>query len=227
MNLSTPLDGLLFDFDGLILDTETPIFQAWGDKFREYGQELIIEEWAEILGKSGKEIGPIESFLETIGDVIKQEEIFREVSQKELALVKQQKPLPGAVELIKKAKADGIKLGIVSSSDREWVHTHLNRLDLLEYFDHTSCSDDVVDAKPDPALYRLGLEKMGSYPEKVLVLEDSPNGVLAAKRAGLYCIAVPNKITSQLPFFENGGTPDRVLDSLRDFPWDEYMKVYR
>ncbi len=227
MTLTTPLDGLLFDFDGLILDTETPIFQAWGDKFREYGQELIIEEWAEILGKSGKDDGPIDSFLETIGDVIKQQEIYREVSQKELDLVKQQKPLPGAVELIKKAKGDGIKLGIVSSSDREWVHSHLRRLDLLEYFDHTSCSDDVVDAKPDPALYHLGLEKMGSSPEKVLVFEDSPNGVLAAKRAGLYCIAVPNKITRQLPFFENGGNPDRVLDSLRDFPWDEYMKAYQ
>lgn len=225
MTLSTPLDGLLFDFDGLILDTETPIFQAWGDKFREYGQELKIEDWAEILGKSGKDIGPIESFLETIGDVKKKQEIFQEVSQKELDLVKQQKPLPGAVELIKKAKGDGIKLGIVSSSDRKWVHSHLRRLDILQYFDHTSCSDDVVDAKPDPALYRLGLEKMGSSPEEVLVFEDSPNGVLAAKRAGLYCIAVPNKITRQLPFFENGGNPDRVLDSLRDFPWDEYMKA--
>lgn len=227
MTLTAPLDGLLFDFDGLILDTETPIFQAWGDKFREFGQELIIEEWAEILGKSGRDDGPIKSFLKTIGDAKKQQEIFREVSKIELDLVKQQKPLPGAVELIKKAKGDGIKLGIVSSSDREWVHTHLRRLDLLEYFDHTSCSDDVVDAKPDPALYHLGLEKMESSPEKVLVLEDSPNGVLAAKRAGLYCIAVPNKITSQLPFFENGGAPDRVLDSLRDFPWDEYMKANR
>jgi HAD superfamily hydrolase (TIGR01509 family) len=225
MTLSTPLDGILFDFDGLILDTETPVFQAWGEKFQEYGQELKIEEWAEILGKSGKVVGPVESFLETIGDTIKQQEISREVSKKELTLVKKQDPLPGAVELIMKANEEGVKLGIVSSSDRDWVHSHLHRLELFDYFDHTSCSDDVVEAKPDPALYHLGLEKMGSSPDKVLVLEDSPNGVLAAKRAGLYCIAVPNKITSQLPFFENGGTPDRVLDSLREFPWDEYMKA--
>ena len=227
MILTTPLEGLLFDFDGLILDTETPIFQVWGEKFREYNQELKIEDWAEILGKSGKELGPIERFLHTIGDENKQQKIYQEVSKKEQYLLKKQKPLPGAVELIKKAKGAGIKLGIVSSSDREWVHSHLQRLDLLEYFDHTSCLEDVIEAKPDPALYRLGLDKMGSSPEKVLVLEDSPNGVLAAKRAGLYCIAVPNTITSQLPFYENGGTPDRVLDSLEDFPWDEYMKVYR
>ena len=225
MTLSTPLEGILFDFDGLILDTESPVFQAWSDKFNEYGQELKIEEWGEILGKSPNEVGPIESFLETIGDKNKQQEIAREVSRKELNLVKKQEPLPGAAELIKKAKDEGIKLGIVSSSDREWVHSHLHRLRLLDYFDHTSCSDDVMEAKPDPALYLLGLDKMGSSPDKILVLEDSPNGVLAAKRAGLYCIAVPNKITIQLPFFENGGRPDRVLDSLREFPWDEYMKV--
>ena len=227
MILTTPLEGLLFDFDGLILDTETPIFQAWEEKFREHNQELKIEEWAEIIGKSGKEHGPIERFLQTIGDEDKQKQVFQEVSRKELTLLKVQKPLPGAIKLIKKAKGAGIKLGIVSSSDREWVHSHLKRLDLLAYFDHTSCSDDVQEAKPDPTLYHLGLDKMGSTPDKVLVLEDSPNGVLAAKRAGLYCIAVPNRITRQLPFYDNGGTPDRVLDSLEEFPWDEYMKANR
>ncbi len=227
MILNTPLEGLLFDFDGLILDTETTIFQAWEEKFREHDQELKIEDWAEILGKSAKELGPIERFLDTVGDEDKQKKVFEEVSRKEQVMLGEQKPLPGAVDLIKKAKRAGIKLGIVSSSDRQWVHSHLLRLDLLAHFDHTSCSDDVVEAKPDPALYHLGLEKMGSKPDKVLVLEDSPNGVLAAKRAGLYCIAVPNRITSQVPFYENGGTPDRVLASLEEFPWDEYMKAYR
>ena len=65
---------------------------------------------------------------------------------------------------------------------------------------------------------------MDVVPEKVIVLEDSPNGVLAAKRAGLFCIAIPNELTCQLPFVSNGGMPDLVLDSLRKFPWDEFMK---
>ena len=227
MMLKTPLQGLLFDFDGLILDTETPIFKAWGDKFREYGQELKIEEWAEILGKSGQELGPIEKFLDSIPEEAKRKEIFKEVSQKELSLVKHQEPLPGAKELIKKTKDQGFKLGIVSSSDQEWVHSHLDRIGLLDYFDHTSCSDEVEEAKPNPALYKLGLEKMGVSPNKVLVLEDSPNGVLAAKRAGLFCIAVPNSVTKQLPYFTNGGTPDIVLETLLDFPWDEFMRENR
>ena len=77
--LKTPLQGILFDFDGLILDTETPIFQAWQDKFQEYGKELLLEEWAEILGKSGKEDGPIEEFLREIKKESEQKAILDEV----------------------------------------------------------------------------------------------------------------------------------------------------
>jgi HAD superfamily hydrolase (TIGR01509 family) len=224
MILKPPLKGILFDFDGLILDTETPIFQAWQDKFQEYGKELLLDDWAEILGKSGKEDGPIEEFLRTINNESEQQAILDEVSRKELDLVVKKKPLPGAEELIRKAKQNGLSLGIVSSSDQKWVHSHLKRLGLWDYFDYTSCAEDVDQAKPDPALYHLGLKKMNGVPEKVIVLEDSPNGVLAAKRAGLFCIAVPNTLTRKLPFFSNGGTPDLILDSLHSFPWDEFMK---
>jgi len=94
----------------------------------------------------------------------------------------------------------------------------------MEYFDHTSCADEVEIAKPNPELYNLGLKKTGLAREKVLVLEDSPNGVLAAKRANLFCIAVPNQLTIQLPFDNDGGEPDLVLASLLEFPWDELMR---
>lgn len=222
--LKTPLKGLLFDFDGLILDTETPIFQAWEDKFKEYGKKLLLEEWAEILGKSNDEMGPLEGFLNSFDDEQKRKEILQEVSKKESELVLQQKPLPGVEELIVKAKENKLILGIVSSSDQKWVHSHLDRLGLMDYFDHTSCAEEVEIAKPDPALYNLGLKKSGLNRENVLVLEDSPNGVLAAKRAGLFCVAVLNELTSRLPFYNNGGGPDRVLPSMLEFPWDEFMR---
>lgn len=225
MELQRPLQGILFDFDGLILDTETPIFQAWKRKFKEYGQELLLEEWAQILGKSNQELGPVEGLLKEITDPDAKKRVLAEVAQEERALVLEQNPLPGAVELIIRAQREGLKLGIVSSSDQDWVHGHLDRLNLLDYFDHTSCADEVEEAKPDPALYLLGLEKIGVDPGRVVVLEDSPNGVLAAKRAGLYCIAVPNQLTSRLPFYEDGGRPDKVLNTLDDFPWDELMRI--
>ena len=225
MEFPRPLRGILFDFDGLILDTEMPIFQVWKRKFKEYGQELLLEEWAQILGKSNEELGPIEGLLKEIPGPEAKKLILAEVAQEERALVIKQLPLPGAVGLIRRAHGEGLKLGIVSSSDQDWVHGHLNRLKLLEYFDHTSCADEVEVAKPDPTLYYLGLEKLGLAPDHVVVLEDSPNGVLAAKRAGLYCIAVPNQLTSRLPFYEDGGGPDKVLNTLDDFPWDELMRT--
>jgi HAD superfamily hydrolase (TIGR01509 family) len=224
MMLKSPLQGILFDFDGLILDTETPIFQAWQEVFRQYKQELPLEEWAKILGKSGNVEGPAEEFLATIEDEREQQTILRNVTRREIELVHQQKPLPGVEELIKQAKEYRLKLGIVSSSDQEWVHTHLDRLGFRNYFDHLSCADEVVEAKPDPELYFLGVDKMGISPDKLVVLEDSPNGILAAKRAGLFCIAVPNTLTRQLPFYSNGGVPDLVLDSLHNFPWGDFMK---
>jgi HAD superfamily hydrolase (TIGR01509 family) len=226
MKLRTPMQGILFDFDGLILDTETPIFQAWQEKFSALGRQLDLEDWAEILGKASHELDGILSRLDDLLDDASRQIFLDEVSRVERKLVLQQRPLPGAAELIRKAYQAGLRLGIVSSSDQDWVHSHLARLELLDYFHHTSCADEVSVAKPDPALYRLGLEKMGLAADRVVVLEDSPNGVLSAKRAGLYTIAVPNALTRRLPFNENGGRPDQVLDSLEDFPWDELMREF-
>lgn len=224
MMIKPPLQGILFDFDGLILDTETPIFQAWQEMYRKYGEELILADWAEILGKSVEEMEPLKDFFRDRDNDNDQQTILEQISRRELELVEKQKPLPGVMELIQKARASGIKQGIVSSSDLKWVRTHLQRLRLEDFFDDISCADEVTEAKPDPALYHLGLKKMNLMPEKVVVLEDSPNGILSAKRAGLYCIAVPNQITRQLPYHKNGGTPDLILDSLHSFPWDELMK---
>jgi len=224
MMLQTPLQGMLFDFDGLILDTETTIFQAWKEKFNEYGKVLLLEEWAEILGKSTDHLGPIDGFLKAFPEEDKRNSILQEVKQRESELILQKKPLPGAEDLVIKAKDHGLILGIVSSSDQDWVHSHLKRLGLFNHFDHTSCADEVEIAKPDPALYNLGLKKARLPRERVIVLEDSPNGVLAAKRAGLYCIAVPNQLTGQLPFYSNEGDPDLVLESLEEVPWEELMK---
>ena len=96
------------------------------------------------------------------------------------------------------ARRLGLGLGVASSSDRRWVEGHLERLGLHAHFDVIRCADDVPRVKPDPALYRAVLDAMGVRPEEAVALEDSPNGVLAAKRAGLACVAVPNPLTARL-----------------------------
>lgn len=224
MGLITPLQGILFDFDGLIVDTESAIYQAWEEIHRELGLELDLGFWSKYVGKSIEETDPVGELLDSLGDNIDRKEMKKRISQAEEKHVSQTEILPGVQKLIIKANTAGLKLGIVSSSDKDWIDLHLERLGLAAYFDDTATSDEVPRAKPDPMLYQLGLEKIGLKKEKVIVFEDSPNGVLAAKQAGLFCIAVPNPVTKMLQFDKNGGQPDLVLESMTDFSLDPYLE---
>jgi HAD superfamily hydrolase (TIGR01509 family) len=120
--------------------------------------------------------------------------------------------LPGIVEHVNAAKSLGLLLGLASSSTREWVTGHLARLGMLDRFDCMRCRDDVAHAKPEPDLYLAVLECLGVDAGGAFAIEDSPNGVLAAKRAGLRCVAIPNPITARLDLSQ----ADLLLDSLAD-----------
>ena len=115
-------------------------------------------------------------------------------------LIESLSPLPGVEEYIADAKRLGLRLGVASSSRRDWVEGHLTRLGLVQHFDAITCADDVERVKPDPALYLKAAERLGVAPSHAIALEDSPNGALAAKRAGIYCVTVPNALTQQLVF---------------------------
>jgi beta-phosphoglucomutase-like phosphatase (HAD superfamily) len=103
------------------------------------------------------------------------------------------------------------------------VEGHLTRLGLRQAFAVIRCADDVPRVKPDPALYRAVVEAAGVRPEDALALEDSPNGVLAAKRAGLTCVAVPNPLTARLDL----GGADLLLASLADVPLAALLSRFR
>ena len=117
----------------------------------------------------------------------------------------------------------GITLGVASSSSRAWVEGHLERLGLLERFHAVRCADDVPQVKPDPALYRAVLDATGVRAADAVALEDSPNGVLAAKRAGLACVAVPNALTARLDLRH----ADLLLGSLAELPLAELLTRLR
>jgi len=114
-----------------------------------------------------------------------------------LSLINAQPIMPGVVELLADARARGLKLGVASTSERDWVAGHLERLGLIEYFDCIRCGDEVENVKPAPDLYLAVLDCLKLPPKEAVAFEDSPNGVLAATRAGVYCVAVPNPITRQ------------------------------
>jgi HAD superfamily hydrolase (TIGR01509 family) len=206
--------AVIFDFDGLILDTEAPEFQTWQEIYRAHGCELALEIWATGLGTSADAFDPCAHLAAQLGLSIDRAALQQQRRQRYRELLKAQSVLPGVREYIAEAKRLGLHLGVASSSSREWVVGHLTELGLYAYFDCIKCRDDVPRVKPDPALYQAVVETLALQPRQAIALEDSPNGIIAAKRAGLFCVAVPNPLTRQLSLAH----ADLLVSSLADFP---------
>ena len=215
------IKGLIFDFDGLILDTETPIFQAWQEIFERHGCTLTFETWADCIGRAQDAFDPCDHLETCLGHPIDRKCVRFEEEQRETQLILNQPVLPGVREMIVTAKELGLKLGVASSSQRDWVIGHLTRLGLIDQFDGFRCADDVERAKPAPDLYLAVLEALSLQSDQAIAFEDSPNGVRAAKRAGLFCVAVPNALTKALPLDH----ADLTLASLEDVTLEELLRT--
>jgi HAD superfamily hydrolase (TIGR01509 family) len=193
------LCALLFDFDGLILDTETPDVDVWRNIYAEYGFDFPIEQWGKIAGSYGLSDFDAALHLQEMLNQSQDLGALRARHRRESDLLVQQQPiLPGVLDYLNDAQRLGLRLAIVSSSPHEWVDTHLIRLGLFDYFELIVCGDDVRHTKPQPDLFIKALALMELRPELGLVFEDSPNGVGAARAAGLRVVAVPNPTTARL-----------------------------
>ncbi len=192
------MEALIFDFDGLILDTEVSELQAWREIYAEYNAELPLEKWAACIG-SGSDAFDVYGYLESQADhPVEREEVATRRRKRRMELLAAEVLLPGIEDYLHTAKHLGLKIGLASSSSRAWVHGHLSRLGIIEYFDYIKCGDEVTHTKPDPELYLSVLAGLNAHARQSIALEDSPNGVLAAQRAGIFCVAVPNPVTSLL-----------------------------
>jgi HAD superfamily hydrolase (TIGR01509 family) len=203
--------AIVFDFDGLILDTEEPIYRSWLEVYEAHGEALPFERWVQIVGSTTAEFHPQHHLEERLGRPLSQEVIDRRIGRR-TELVLAQQLLPGIVQHLDAANSLGLKLGVASSSTRDWVAGHLDRLGILGRFDCVRCRDDVASAKPAPDLYIAVLDCLGVSASEALAIEDSPNGIIAAKRAGIRCVAIPNAITASLDLSH----ADLVLHSLSD-----------
>jgi HAD superfamily hydrolase (TIGR01509 family) len=210
------IKALLFDFDGLILDTETPEYQVWKAIYRENGFELPDDEWGKIIGGYGISSFDAAEHLALLSqgrlDSISLRDRHRSESH---AITLAQAVLPGVADYLKEAKRLGLKLAIASSSTHSWVDTHARRLGVFDYFDRVICADDVGPGrtKPNPDLFLLALDRLQVRANEAIVFEDSPNGVQAARSAGIFVVAVPNTVTSQLSI-ENASLTLRSLTDL-------------
>jgi HAD superfamily hydrolase (TIGR01509 family) len=211
--------ALIFDFDGLILDTEVPEFQSWQEVYQRHGGRLCLETWATCIGTASEVFDPHAHLEAQLGRALDRDTIRAICRQRRDELLARQPVLPGVHEYLADAKRLGLQVGVASSSSRAWVTGHLSRLGLIGHFASIRCADDVLRTKPDPALYQTVVTALGLRPEQAIALEDSPNGILAAKRAGLFCVAVPNALTRQLPLDH----ADLQLTSLADLTLDRLL----
>lgn len=212
--------GLIFDFDGLIMDTELPDYQAWCEVYDQYNAELPMVEWMKCVGTYADAFDASVYLEETIGQPVDHEGLKASVLQRRLEIIATQQALPGVEDYLRAARRLGLKLAVASSSTHTWVDAHLTRLGLLDAFDCVRCREDVPVVKPDPALYLAALEGLGLRAGEAFALEDSANGVLAAKRAGLYCVAVPNVVTRTMDL----SLADHTIRSMADVPLEDLLR---
>lgn len=214
------IKAIIFDFDGLIIDTESPIVQSWQELFREYGCESPLSYWLSVVGQAKGTHDPFQRLEEQVGKALDRAVLTPKRAAREAELIASQPVRPGVLAYLDEALRLELRLGLASSSSCEWVTGHLARLGLEGYFECVRGADDVPAAKPDPAVYQAVLQELNLSPREVIAIEDSRNGVLAAKRAGLFCVAVPNDVTRHQDLEE----ADLQLSSLAELPLEKLIE---
>lgn len=215
------LKALIFDFDGLILDTETPEVLVWQDIYKEHGFELPVEEWEKTVGGYGiSSFDPAQNLSHLSQGRLDPAALKARYRREADTLIHANPILPGIIDMIGSAKENGLRVAIGSSSPHSWVDTHAQRLDIYHHFDHIICQDDVAPGrtKPHPDIYLKALETLQVDKTEAVVFEDSPNGVLASKRAGVFVVAVPNPLTAKMNV-----QGDLTVSSLADLTLQDLM----
>ena len=222
------IKALIFDFDGLILDTETPEVLVWQSIYKEHGFELPVQEWEKTIGGYGRSNFDPSQHLSLLASGRLDPVSLRSRYRKESDEIIHANPiLPGVVNLIEQAKRSNVQVAIGSSSPHSWVDTHAKRLGIFDYFDQIICQDDVPPGrtKPNPDIYLKALEQLNVKKDAAVVFEDSPNGVLAARRAEIFVVAVPNPLTIKMGVYGDATVPSLAELSLQELSENVSRKI--
>jgi HAD superfamily hydrolase (TIGR01509 family) len=192
------VEGLVFDMDGLMIDSERLYFQAEREIGRRFGKEVREETLWRMMGRKPEE--SIEIFVEEVGipmapgEVLEmRQRLMRELLQSDLVA------MPGLDHIIG-AFEKRLKLAIATGAPREFVDIAVDKLKIRKKFAVLQSSDEIERGKPDPEIYVTTCRKLGIAPAHCVVLEDSENGAAAGKGAGCYVIAVPSAYTNRQDF---------------------------
>jgi HAD superfamily hydrolase (TIGR01509 family) len=205
--------AVLFDFDGVLVDTEWAIYQSWQRVFDDHGHDLPLAIYTRCIGSDFASWSPKTHLEELTGlgfdwhdlDARRQQEIMRDLAHAG--------PMPGVVATLEKLTAAGMPKAVVSSSSHHWVDGWLGKLGLAGHFQTVVCRGDAPRIKPAPDLYLEAARRLGIAPAACLVIEDSLNGLTSAQAAGMAAWVVPNRVTAGLDFSAAG----RVFGSLEEW----------
>jgi HAD superfamily hydrolase (TIGR01509 family) len=193
------IKSLIFDFDGLIFDTETPEIDVWEAIYGEYGFKFPLDLYVQTVGGWGVSTFDAADYLHQLAnDSLDVEALRLRHRDESIRRFSEQPILGGVQDYLTGARRLNLQLAIASSSKHAWVEPHLTRLGLIHYFDKIICGDDVPPGrtKPNPDIYLKVLDELKIDAAEAIVFEDSPNGVKAAHTAGIYVVAVPNPTTA-------------------------------
>ncbi len=216
------IQTVIFDMDGVIIDTEPVHKYAYYQHFNQLGIEISAEEYATFTGNSTKNIFErLKAQFQLEDDVTALVETKRSIfndafdSKEDLYL------LDGVEDLIKELHEKGMQLVLASSSATVTIHRIFNRFDLFKYFTHIVSGEDFPKSKPHPAIFQHAAMLSKTPVENCIVIEDSTNGVLAAKAAEIYCVAY-NSFHSKMQDYSKA---DKVIQHFNELNYDAIVNI--
>ena len=219
MNAHRPARGLIFDFDGVLIDSEPLYLKSVNVILEECGvPQLTADEYQRWIGSTARLTWEALTRDNNLPEPAQHyqdryEVVIESVLKRELTLT------PEAEELLGLVERRGIPRGVATASRRKWLAIKLEKLGLTEFFDVAVCSTDVRRTKPEPDIYLRATELMGLDPADAVAIEDSPAGIKSAKSAGIRTIGLRTGMTTNLDISK----ADEIIESLREFDVDRYF----
>ena len=210
------ITALLLDFDGTIVDSETAEAEAWAVVYAEHGHELDRGAVARGAGHIETQGAPGRRLAALLGDDTLTETLMAQWYAQFVECVVAEEIRPGILAWLEEARAMGWRTAVASSSSRDWVVPHLDRLGLLADLDTVVCGDEVERTKPAPDVYLLALRRLGVDAGTAIAVEDSVHGATAAEVAGCHVVVTPNPMTLQQDWPAHFDHVDLATLTLRD-----------
>ena len=213
--------ALIFDFDGLLVDTESSALLAWREQFAVHELVFPLEVWHQYIGSQGSQQAMMEE-IRPAASSSSTSNCSRSGESGTTASSVQSRCGPALRPSSTRRRAGGARFAVASSATRDWLDQQLGRLGIHDRFE-VICARDNGRVKPAPDIYLAAIAALGVDASDAIAFEDSPNGITAAKAAGLYCVAVPNPVTAELPL----GQADLRVDSFTDISYAELVDRLR